>query len=140
VPLAEEFLSEISSETGEPPKALSTAACKKVTGYAWPGNVRELKNAIEKAALLSTTRTIEEWDLELNDETEARVPQTCQEAVDAAERNYLNRVLSLHNGNVTEAARAAAINRTDFYRRLRKHRITARNFRAPEEPRSNRLN
>jgi two-component system response regulator GlrR len=40
-----------------------------------------------------------------------------------AEREYLRRLLARHGGKAGDAAQAAGINRTYFYRLLRKHSL-----------------
>ncbi|MCK5189057.1 MAG: hypothetical protein KAR12_03270, partial [Methylococcales bacterium] len=45
------------------------------------------------------------------------------------ERDYLIKLLQLANGNVTEAARLAKRNRTEFYRLLDRHALKAAQFK-----------
>ena len=47
----------------------------------------------------------------------------------AFERDYLVRILGLTQGNVTHAARLAGRNRTEFYRLLERHSLTAAMFK-----------
>jgi DNA-binding NtrC family response regulator len=47
----------------------------------------------------------------------------------AFERNYLVRVLTMTRGNVTNAARLAGRNRTEFYRLLERHSLTPAMFK-----------
>jgi two-component system response regulator GlrR len=42
----------------------------------------------------------------------------------AFERDYLQKMLDLHQGNITHAARAAAKNRRAFWELLRKHGLS----------------
>lgn len=48
---------------------------------------------------------------------------------EAFEKEYLTQVLTKHNGNVTAAAREAAVDRSNFLRLLRRHQIDAATFR-----------
>lgn len=48
---------------------------------------------------------------------------------EAFEKEYLTQVLTKHNGNVTAAAREAAVDRSNFLRLLRRHHIDASGFR-----------
>ena len=52
IPLIEQFLENMSQESGGELKALSSEALDAVTVYEWPGNVRELENALEHAVVL----------------------------------------------------------------------------------------
>ena len=45
------------------------------------------------------------------------------------ERNYLIQLLKLTAGNVSDAARLAERNRTEFYRLLQRHGLTPEHFR-----------
>ena len=45
------------------------------------------------------------------------------------EREYLVAILNRHDGNVSAAAREAHLDRSNFLRLLRRHRMTARDFR-----------
>ena len=45
------------------------------------------------------------------------------------ERDYLERLLRLTGGNVSDAARLADRNRTEFYRLLQKHELTPAAFK-----------
>jgi two-component system nitrogen regulation response regulator GlnG len=47
--LAHYFLDKYASRMGVPPRSLSRAALKLLTGHDWPGNVRELENCIRDA-------------------------------------------------------------------------------------------
>ncbi|KAF1036538.1 MAG: Transcriptional regulatory protein GlrR [Herbaspirillum frisingense] len=55
------------------------------------------------------------------------------EAKQKFERDYLIRLLKLTDGNVSDAARLADRNRTEFYRLLQKNGLDPRMFRGGEE-------
>jgi NtrC-family two-component system response regulator AlgB len=59
LPLARRFLEFFARAVGRPAPAISAAAERILLSYAWPGNVRELRNAIERAAILWPSTTIE---------------------------------------------------------------------------------
>jgi two-component system response regulator GlrR len=52
------------------------------------------------------------------------------EARRAFERDYLTRILKITAGNVTQAARLAGRNRTEFYRLLDRHALEPAMFKA----------
>jgi two-component system response regulator GlrR len=52
-----------------------------------------------------------------------------QDARDKFERDYLTRLLLMTGGNVTQAARLAKRNRTEFYRLLGRHGIKPEDFK-----------
>lgn len=58
---------------------------------------------------------------------------TYADAKQRFERNYLIQLLKLTDGNVSDAARLADRNRTEFYRLLQKHELTPALFRSSAE-------
>ena len=89
----------------------------------WPGNVRQLMNVVEQCVVLSTTSLIPltlVYDA-INMETSQLA--SFEEAKKQFERDYLVRVLKITSGNVTQAARIAKRNRTEFYKLLQRYQI-----------------
>ncbi|MDO8651504.1 MAG: sigma 54-interacting transcriptional regulator [Undibacterium sp.] len=99
----------------------------------WPGNVRQLHNVVEQVCALATAPLI---PLSLVQRA-LRVPSlevlSYTEAKQKFERDYLIQLLKLTDGNVSDAARLADRNRTEFYRLLQKHELTASLFRGDGE-------
>ena len=58
-------------------------------------------------------------------------PPPLGQARRAFERDYLIRVLWMTHGNVTQAARLAGRNRTEFYRLLDRHSLIPAMFKPP---------
>ena len=56
-------------------------------------------------------------------------PPPLGQARRAFERDYLVRILWMTHGNVTQAARLAGRNRTEFYRLLDRHSISPASFK-----------
>jgi DNA-binding NtrC family response regulator len=116
------------------PKRLAPTAMKALLAHAWPGNIRELKNVLERAVLLSTGQDIEAQDLILlssqSPAPEAGPFKAAKRSNNAAfEKQYLIRILSDHQGNVTKAAFAAGLARRNFQVLLKKHDITPESYR-----------
>jgi NtrC-family two-component system response regulator AlgB len=57
--LAETLLAYLGKQNRKPALRLSPRALSALREYPWPGNVRELRNAVERAAILCTTDTVE---------------------------------------------------------------------------------
>ena len=51
------------------------------------------------------------------------------EARDEFTRSYLSQILQITGGNVSQAARLAKRNRTDFYKLLGRHQLTPEDFK-----------
>ncbi len=125
--LAEHFLRRFSAETGAPRKKLSAGAAAKLKIYHWPGNVRELRNVIERLAILLPGETIESEDVQLD--TRASAPPvvdaklTLKEARDEFEKQYILGRLREFAGNVSRAADALGVERSNLYRKLHAYGI-----------------
>jgi DNA-binding NtrC family response regulator len=99
--------------------------CEKLSTAALPGNVRELRNVVERVRLLghdTVTDSAEPFEV---DDSMSDVPCDVpfHEFQERTEREYLRRLLARHGGKAGDAAQAAGINRTYFYRLLRKHSL-----------------
>src|SRR5262249_27201206 len=128
--LSRHFLTKYAHEFDKPAKDISPGALRKLTQHDWPGNVRELENLIERAVALSESRIIRGNDLDLPQENppveiESRISFQDAKAKYVAqfERDYLQELLRLHRGNITEAARSAMKDRRAFWELIRKHKI-----------------
>ncbi|SMF94921.1 two-component system, NtrC family, response regulator GlrR [Methylomagnum ishizawai] len=133
--LAAHFIRELAETYGDRVKGFSPEAMEMLVGFDWPGNVRQLRNLVEQCVALSTTPLIPLTLVQraLRDEPAAFLP--LQEARDQFERNYLIRLLQMTHGNVTQAAKLAKRNRTEFYRLLNRHGMNPALFKTlPEGP------
>jgi two-component system, NtrC family, response regulator GlrR len=91
----------------------------------WPGNVRQLVNVVEQCVALTHSPVIGAAQVEQALSQDSSYWPTLTEARDQFERQYLIRVLQMTEGNVTRAAELAGRNRTDFYKLLKKHELSA---------------
>ncbi|MEO7110878.1 MAG: sigma 54-interacting transcriptional regulator [Polyangiaceae bacterium] len=119
-------------------RAIPEALLVKWEDYAWPGNVRELRNAVVRYLALGDVSP-EEYAL---DETPLRSPRegvtgegelegvvqkglpysaARKQALEAFERQYIERVLAEHGGNVLRAAAASGIARRHLQRVKARH-------------------
>ena len=64
----------------------------------------------------------------LRDEVDAEIPAFA-DARSRFEREYLTQLLQITNGNVSQAARVAKRNRTEFYKLLHKHHLNPSQFK-----------
>jgi two-component system nitrogen regulation response regulator NtrX len=125
--LADYFLRRFAAEVGSARKKLSAAAGTKLKSYHWPGNVRELRNVIERLAILLPGETIEAEDVQLGPRSEGpvEIPKnlTLREARDEFEKQYILGRLRDFGGNVSRAAEALGVERSNLYRKLHAYGI-----------------
>jgi two-component system nitrogen regulation response regulator NtrX len=119
--LAEYFLEDFCSRNNFKPKKLDEYVVPMLESYGWPGNARELRNVIERMAILTTSDRIgrDAVPVEVRVQREAGPKSTIQEARESAEREHILRALEESNWNVSGAARALGMERTNLHKRIR---------------------
>ncbi len=110
-------------------RSFSTDAMKRLMTASWPGNVRQLVNVIEQCVALTSAPVIGEALVEQALEGENTALPTFVEARNQFELHYLRKLLQITKGNVTQAARMAGRNRTEFYKLLSRHELDANDFK-----------
>ncbi|QGH62434.1 two-component system response regulator GlrR [Serratia proteamaculans] len=110
-------------------RSFSTDAMKRLMTATWPGNVRQLVNVIEQCVALTSAPVISEALVEQALEGENTALPTFVEARNQFELHYLRKLLQITKGNVTQAARMAGRNRTEFYKLLSRHELDANDFK-----------
>ncbi|MGA2725748.1 MAG: sigma-54 dependent transcriptional regulator [Bryobacteraceae bacterium] len=119
--LAEYFLEDFCARNNFKPKKLDETVFPLLESYLWPGNARELRNAIERMAILTPGErlTRDSIPVEIRVQRETGVKSTIQEARESAEREHVLRALEESNWNVSGAARALGMERTNLHKRIR---------------------
>ncbi|MGC4094663.1 MAG: helix-turn-helix domain-containing protein [Polyangiaceae bacterium] len=119
-----------------------------LTAQRWEGNVRELENAIEHAVVFCRDATISPGDLPFSKKpsgTQEPPPELVStagpsldplvdlpyreakdRAVHAFESSYFNALLQRSGGNVSEAARQAGLDRSNFRRAAKRAGVRMR--------------
>jgi len=126
--LVAHFLARLSAETGNR-KIYAPEAVELLATAEWPGNVRQLANVVRQNVALSQTPII---PVELVQQSLGGSPGrmvSFDEARDEFTRSYLSQILQITGGNVSQAARLAKRNRTDFYKLLARHQLTPEDFK-----------
>ncbi|KPK26707.1 MAG: response regulator GlrR [Desulfobacterales bacterium SG8_35_2] len=128
--LADYFIQILSADSGKPAKRFTPEAMRILVDAAWPGNVRQLYNVVENAFALATSSLITENLLHdaIKQHQKKLIPLS--EARRQFEQQYLIKLLQTTQGNVSEAARIANRNRTDFYKLLNRHHIVPALFKS----------
>ena len=144
--LASHFLRSYADKMGKKVNVISTGAMEALTTARWIGNVRELENVIERAVVLSATEQIDLEDLpaeirsnqkggadvELFSLAHLPYAQAKKLAMRAFERRYLSALLEKSAGNVSSAARAAGVDRSNFRRLLKQYEVAGRTMKKGE--------
>ncbi len=142
--LAAHFLEKHARAFRRDVEGLDPDALRALTGHPWPGNVRELENAIERAVAVARGRTLALKDLppEVKGSQEGSVPAEVlakmpyREAIDLARdrvsRDYLVALLREFNGNVTQAASRAGMERESLHRLMKRYRVHSDDFKPRE--------
>jgi two-component system response regulator HydG len=117
--LVEHFLEKYSQETTKYVDHVSRDAMALLRHYDWPGNVRELENAIERAVVLSKSRTLGIEDFSFLRSPPA--PLQKHLPLREMEKNYVQQILKDHNGNVTRAAKVLEINRVTLHKMIKRY-------------------
>jgi DNA-binding NtrC family response regulator len=109
---------------------LSAATLHKLAVYPWPGNVRELEAVIQRTVLLAASPSLQPQDIALPppyQEDPATRPASFRaakaHAIEQFERAYLSTLLSVHQGNISQAAKHAGKERRAFTRLLEKYAL-----------------
>jgi len=120
--LAENFIATFSQKYQKKSLLLSACALTKLKQHSWPGNIRELSHVIERAVLLTMTHEITSQQL-LLDPADNLEHSIQLQPLEQAERQLIEKALSVTNGQVIEAAKLLDISRNALYRRLEKFGI-----------------
>ena len=127
--LVAHFLQEIAKESGQERKVYAPEAVELLVSAEWPGNIRQLYNVVRQNVALSRSPVISgELVQHSLGERAGKLP-SFSEARDEFTRNYLSQILQITMGNVSQAARLAKRNRTDFYKLLARHDLNPDAFK-----------
>jgi two-component system nitrogen regulation response regulator NtrX len=118
-PLAEYFLDEFCARNNFKQRSIDDAIFPILEQYRWPGNARELRNIVERMAILTAGSTLTPDSIPVELRAAHAEGSSLQQARDSAEREHLLRALDEANWNVSAAARALGLERTNLHKRIR---------------------
>ncbi len=135
--LAHAFLRKHGQNSERKMRGFEPGVLEALEAYSWPGNVRELQNVIERACALADKDVITLADLPRHiREREATVDTvptlargglTLKDAkarwMSELESAYILELLRSKGGNISQAARAAGVDRKTVRRILTKHHL-----------------
>ncbi len=136
--LAFHLLKKHATHAGKKVERISAEALQALSIWPWKGNVRELENVMERAVVLAGSASIELADLPAEMRSKQPASGAAKDgdslaampyararvvALRTFERRYLEELLTAHQGNISSAARAAGMDRSNFRRILKKHHL-----------------
>ncbi len=113
--LVQHFLKKYSQETAKHVDHISKNTLKLLKQYPWPGNVRELENAIERAVVLSKSRTLRSGDFSF---LSTGIPRNKTPSLKEVEQAYILEILDSCEWNITHAAKILGINRVTLHKKI----------------------
>lgn len=134
LPLAYHFLKEFSETHNKSVLGIKRRASALLLNYNWPGNVRELRNLIEKSVISARGNEIDIDEirsaLDANEIHQwAKLSSAEEQAIDLStaiqifEKRHILSTLHHHNWKMQETATALGIDRSNLFKKMRKHGI-----------------
>jgi two-component system response regulator GlrR len=127
--LLDHFLGQLTKDGTRERKVYAPEAVEFLVSCDWPGNVRQLFNTVRQNVALAPTRIISADSVRNSLGDHAKELPSFSEAREEFTRNYLSQLLQVTGGNVSQAARLAKRNRTDFYKLLGRHQLNPEQFK-----------
>ncbi len=136
--LAERFFLLATRENGMRPKAVDPEVHERLKQHRWPGNVRELRNVCERMVIMSGERiTVADVPEGVGPRAAAAPPPGAgaadlsrygevplRELRDLVERDYILKKLEEHDWNITQAAQALGVERTNLHKKIKQHGLS----------------
>jgi two-component system response regulator HydG len=120
--LTEHFLNIYSKKYKKPISKISLSTIKRLEKYKWPGNVRELQHALERAVIMSESRTLQPSDFFFSSSESKANSLTYKDFnLSGLEKLAIRKALDKHNGNISNTAKELGISRASLYRRMEKY-------------------
>jgi two-component system response regulator GlrR len=130
------FLTELAEKYDRPAKTFSTGAMEALISAPLPGNIRQLRNIVEQAFTLCTSQVIPATLVQSALRDEPVDMPSLKDAKRRFEREYILKLLKITSGNVSQAARLAKRNRTEFYKLLHRHQVDPGVFKGAQQTQS----
>ncbi|HNP63109.1 MAG TPA: sigma 54-interacting transcriptional regulator [Woeseiaceae bacterium] len=127
--LVAHFLQQIARDGDNERKVYAPEAVEMLVTAEWPGNIRQLYNVVRQNVALSRSPVISGELVQQSLGEHAGKLASFSDARDEFTRNYLSQILQITTGNVSQAARLAKRNRTDFYKLLARHELNPDEFK-----------
>jgi formate hydrogenlyase transcriptional activator len=113
------FVREFQKRTGKEIESIPKAGMDQLMAYSWPGNVRELKNVVERAMIVSRSKTLVVNMVELVSSEIKATPRNLEDV----ERSHIVNVLESTGGRIGGkggASEALGMKRSTLYSKMKK--------------------
>ena len=121
--IARFFIKKYSQSMNKNVLDISQDTLDMLVEYSWPGNVRELRNVIERAMVVARGTLIELNDLSFFFPTAEMSPGENIPSLDDVEKEHIQKVLDLTNGNIAQAAGILKVSRLTMYNKIEKYQL-----------------
>jgi two-component system nitrogen regulation response regulator NtrX len=126
------FAEQLASSAGVPGRKFADDAVRRLKSRSWPGNIRELRNAVERALILASGKTITGADIDhllpgpvgVGDPAGESGSQTFETFKLEAEKQFLTQKLKEHDWNVSETARSLKMPRSNLYKKIERYKLS----------------
>jgi two-component system nitrogen regulation response regulator NtrX len=126
------FAEQLASSAGVPGRKFADDAVRRLKSRSWPGNIRELRNAVERALILASGKTITAADIDhllpgpvvVGGPADASESQTFETFKLEAEKQFLTQKLKEHDWNVSETARSLKMPRSNLYKKIERYGLS----------------
>jgi DNA-binding NtrC family response regulator len=124
------FVARYAAEFNKELNGIAPDALHVLMAYSWPGNVRQLQHTIERATVMAegSQLTTRDLDIPISPDGESLRAAKAKE-IAKFEKNYIQGLLSVCNGNITRAAEVAQKNRRALWQLIQKYRIDVSRFK-----------
>jgi DNA-binding NtrC family response regulator len=138
--IANHFLEKHCAKLGKPPKTISPELMAQLLDRRWEGNVREMENIIMRGILFSRAEEIQPRDVGIEESMQTTaspfntpLPPLYRDAKEETLRSfntqYIGRLLTQRDGNVTQAAQMCGLERQALQQIMRRYGIESKPFR-----------
>ena len=115
------FLDKFRTKYQKHELSMSIDEIEKLKRMNWPGNIREFQHAIERAVILANANQLLASDFENNRANDKESYSSDTLNLKDMEVTLIKKAMSIHNGNITHAAKELGIDRLALHRRLEKY-------------------
>ncbi len=143
--LVSHFLEKYNRQHDKNVKRISNSGLEHLAGREWPGNVRELENVIERGVIMASDETLSAEDILVPGNAHAGAAHQPAEPsedlfampfkeakdklIEQFQAEYISKVLTRNEGNVSQAARESGLKRQYLHRLMRETRLDSKTFK-----------